>query len=503
MSKQLERVVLKWIWPYLKSHIDPDQMGGVPGGSVEHYIIKMLNFIMSSMDGNRDAAVLSVPVDFQKAFNRMLHSDILCNLSALNVPTCAIKLIQSYLTGRSMCVRYMGVESTFKRCPGGGPQGGLLTGLLFIVQVNKAGRPCSPTPSLGQITSTHPTTESHGPELPVSRQQHTPATVDHRNDFETPAPGQQYALPPPSDTQGPEMPSQRQNPVLLPLCHSQDKLNKKSFVDDLTLLEKISLSKLQTKERIIGPLNFHDRFSLFLPPSLSILQHQLDDLKIFTQEHSMKLNSRKTKCMPYINSRTRDFMPQLSLESDSFLEVIYELKLVGLVLTSDLQWTSHINYTVTRVTKAIWQLVRFKQLGAPREKLRTLYILKIRSILMFGAVCYHSALTQELSKKLEMQQKRSLAVILGTEYTSYSHALSILNLPRLDKLRETASLKWAIKSQQDPKHSDLFRPNTNNTRQKSRFIEPLCRTTKYYKNAIPSMTRALNQHYRANNPSPC
>ena len=71
MSKQLERVVLKWIWPYLKSHIDPDQMEGVPGGSVEHYIIKMLDFIMSSMDGNRDAAVLSVPVDFQKAFNRM------------------------------------------------------------------------------------------------------------------------------------------------------------------------------------------------------------------------------------------------------------------------------------------------------------------------------------------------------------------------------------------------------------------------------------------------
>ena len=39
VSKQLERVVLKWIWPYLRSHIDPDQMGGVPGGSVENYII--------------------------------------------------------------------------------------------------------------------------------------------------------------------------------------------------------------------------------------------------------------------------------------------------------------------------------------------------------------------------------------------------------------------------------------------------------------------------------
>ena len=106
-------------------------------------------------------------------------------------------------------------------------------------------------------------------------------------------------------------------------------------------------------------------------------------------------------------------MPQLKLEDDCFLEVIYEMKLVGIYLTSDLKWDKHINYTVSRVNKVIWKLVRFKQLGAPREKLKTLYILKIRSILMFEAVCYHSSLTLELSRKLEIQQKRSLAVILG------------------------------------------------------------------------------------------
>ena len=121
---------------------------------------------------------------------------------------------------------------------------------------------------------------------------------------------------------------------------------------------------------------------------------------------------------------------------------------------------------------------------------------------MFGSVCFHSSLSLELSKKLEIQQKRSLAVILGKEYGSYSNALILLNLPRLDKLRETASLKWALKAQQDPKHSDLFQPNTNNTRRKSRFIEPLCRTTKYYKSANPSMTRALNTHFRNTTTSP-
>ena len=92
--------------------------------------------------------------------------------------------------------------------------------------------------------------------------------------------------------------------------------------------------------------------------------------------------------MPYINSMTKEFMPQLKLEDDWFLKVFYKMNLVCIRLTSDLKWDKHINYTVSRVNKVIWQLARFKQLGAPREKLKTLCILKIRSILMFGAACY-------------------------------------------------------------------------------------------------------------------
>ena len=83
-------------------------------------------------------------------------------------------------------------------------------------------------------------------------------------------------------------------------------------------------------------------------------------------------------------------MPELTLEEGSYLEVIYQLKLVGLVINSELSWQPHIDYTVARVNKV--------------------YVMKVRSILMFGAVCFHSALTTELSQKLELQQKRSLAI---------------------------------------------------------------------------------------------
>ena len=42
-----------------------------------------------------------------------------------------------------MCIRYHGAVSSERDMPGGGPQGNLLIVLLFILQVNLAGAPCT------------------------------------------------------------------------------------------------------------------------------------------------------------------------------------------------------------------------------------------------------------------------------------------------------------------------------------------------------------------------
>ena len=162
-----------------------------------------------------------------------------------------------------------------------------------------------------------------------------------------------------------------------------------------------------------------------------------------------------------------------------------------------MNWTDHIDYSVKRVNKILWQLTRFRQLGAPREKLITLYILKVRSVLMFGAVTFHSSLTQELSRRLELQQKKALKIILGSQYCNYSNALVVTALPRLDTLREDACLKWALKAQSNPKHSDMFPLNQSNvnTRNRKKFKEYFCHTAKYFESAIPTMTRRLNEYY--------
>ena len=146
--------------------------------------------------------------------------------------------------------------------------------------------------------------------------------------------------------------------------------------------------------------------------------------------------------------------------------------------------------SVTAVAEHRVAILRLKQMNAPNEKLIEFYI---RSIVMFGAVCFHSSLTAEQSNMLERQQLTCLATILGSEYTTYSRALRLTNLPSLATLRESACLKWAIKAQASPQHSHLFptRPS-NNTRSGTVFQEYQCRGERYYRSAVPAMARLLN-----------
>ena len=295
----MERLLIKWIWRYLAPHIGLDQLGGLPGCSIVHYIVRMTDFILRSLDDSskEPKAVLAATVDFSKAFNRMSHNRIITILADLNIPTCALRLIVSYLSNRTLCIRYHGAVSCDRAMPGGGPQGTLLIVLLFILQVNLAGAPCT-----------------------------TPATL-------------------PRGVQGPE-PNPIETAPIKP-CMNLETTENKKFVDDLTLLEVVNLREnLVHKEVTTRPLNFHERHGLRLPPERTIMQHKLKDLLNFTNDNQMKINSKKTKIIPFNFSKSMDFIPEISFPGGDQLEVIYQTKLVGVIIDSSLSWGPHVEETV-------------------------------------------------------------------------------------------------------------------------------------------------------------
>ena len=94
-----------------------------------------------------------------------------------------------------------------------------------------------------------------------------------------------------------------------------------------------------------------------------------------------------------------------------------------------------------------------------------------------------------------MVQKKALAIILANQYLSYEHALTLLNLERLDQRRIELSYKFALKCTQTTRHRSMFPINSNfrpNMRKKKPYLEPYWRTSRYYNSPISYLSSLLN-----------
>ena len=137
-SKQYESFIGDWIFPYVEPFIDPGQCGGLKGSSITHYLVKLLHFVHSYLDLKQPHAVLLALVDLEKAFNRVSHQLVIEDLADMHVPGWLLLILISYLTERSMHMRYKGATSSRKKLPGSSPQGAFLGILLFIIIFNGA-----------------------------------------------------------------------------------------------------------------------------------------------------------------------------------------------------------------------------------------------------------------------------------------------------------------------------------------------------------------------------
>ena len=105
-SKVTEHFVVGWLLEYIGDKIDIRQFGGSKGNSIMHYIIELINFILSNQEDTAPTAILACLVDFSKAFNRQDHAILITKLSDMKVPGWLLKIVIAFLTNRKMVVRY-------------------------------------------------------------------------------------------------------------------------------------------------------------------------------------------------------------------------------------------------------------------------------------------------------------------------------------------------------------------------------------------------------------
>ena len=149
-------------------------------------------------------------------------------------------------------------------------------------------------------------------------------------------------------------------------------------------------------------------------------------------------------------------MPKLTIEDSEPLELVDEMRLLGVIVSSDLKWRSNTTVMIKKAFSRLWILRRLKPLGASATELLDVYQKQVRCIVEYASPVWTGGLTLDEVHQIERVQKTAFAIILGSGYKSYEEALMILDMETLETRRNSINLKFAKKSLSNPHFSHWF-----------------------------------------------
>ena len=119
--------------------LDPSQYANQEGLSLQHYLIKMIDRILTDTDKNSQGevtAVIATLYDWKEAFPRQcpklgMEAFVKCRVRPSLIP-----MLINYLQDRTMQVKWHGETSSVRKINGGGPQGATYGIWEYLAQSN-------------------------------------------------------------------------------------------------------------------------------------------------------------------------------------------------------------------------------------------------------------------------------------------------------------------------------------------------------------------------------
>ena len=139
LSKITDKIIAEIISQDMQYTRDKAQYGNLKKVSLQHYLVKMMNKILKSMDQNsakQSVAVVLQMVDWKQAFDRQSHKLGIQSFIDNGVRASMIPILLSFFQNRRMRVKWKSLLSKERALPGGGPQGGTLGIEEYLSQSN-------------------------------------------------------------------------------------------------------------------------------------------------------------------------------------------------------------------------------------------------------------------------------------------------------------------------------------------------------------------------------
>ena len=171
-----------------------------------------------------------------------------------------------------------------------------------------------------------------------------------------------------------------------------DGVDQAKFVDDLTISETVPKSGVST------------------------IQNSVNSIKEWSDNNSFRLHDGKCKELRIDFKQNRSIFSPISI-NDKQIEVVNEIKLLGMALKSDLRWNSHVHNIISKCSKRLYLLIQLKQANVAKKDILQFYKSCIRSVLEYAAIIFNHSIPKYLSEDIERIQRRALSIIYRTSIT--------------------------------------------------------------------------------------
>ena len=119
------------------------------------------------------------------------------------------------------------------------------------------------------------------------------------------------------------------------------------------------------------------------------------------------------------------------------IERVTEYKLLGVHVTSDLWWNTHVDKICAKASAVLIFVQLLKRLGVDHTHLIHFYLSAVWLILEYCSVIGHHGLTKAQSEGLETTERRAIRVVYPETFSiPYGIALSYAELPSLFQYRD-------------------------------------------------------------------
>ena len=100
-------------------------------------------------------------------------------------------------------------------------------------------------------------------------------------------------------------------------------------------------------------------------------------------------------------------MPNIELDNIE-LELVDEMRLLGVIIQSDMKWTANTEYMMERAYTKVLVISRLKGLGAQTSELVDMYRKQVRSVLELAVPAWNGAIKNSDKTDIERVQKCAL-----------------------------------------------------------------------------------------------